>query len=437
MNITKRGKYWQYRFDGATVNGKRQQISKSGFRTKKEAQDAGYKAQAEYNQSGIAFNPMEISVSDYLDYWFKEYVETNLRPNTQYGYKGIIENHLKPEFGNYRLSSLTTASIQPYLNKLGNNGYSKSMVTGIISVLSASLDYAVYPLQFIRSNPCTYLRKVSEDKMKEKRERIVLSDDEFQSIVNLFPEGNRYNVMLMIGWYCGLRIGETCGLTWDDIDLVNCRLRVDRQMIKKSVTDSISFSLKRKGKKEPLTAWHFAPPKTKTSYRTVTFGEKLRDILAKELESQIRNEETLGEFYTIHVLKGDRVIPVYKGLDVKLPRVRLVCVDIDGQYTSPDSFKYPSRIIHTSLKMPFDYHSLRHTHATKLIEAGVSPKVVQKRLGHTNIETTLNTYVHSTDEMENDAVRRFDDCTHIENLCTECVQNDEIGEQTELHLLIS
>ena len=99
VNCSKRGKYWQYRFDVAKVDGKRKQISKSGFKTKKEALAAGVKALSEYNSSGSLFQPSEVSVADYLDYWVDSYCKMNLKYNTQLGYIRIIENHLKPTFG--------------------------------------------------------------------------------------------------------------------------------------------------------------------------------------------------------------------------------------------------------------------------------------------------------------------------------------------------
>ena len=81
----------------------------------------------------------------------------------------------------------------------------------------------------------------------------------------------------------------------------------------------------------------------------------------------------------------------------------------NGEYVSTDSFKYPSRIIHHKLGYDkFDYHSLRHTHATLLIESGASPKSIQLRLGHSSIKTTYDRYVHDTDNMKQNAVDLFD-----------------------------
>ena len=90
----------------------------------------------------------------------------------------------------------------------------------------------------------------------------------------------------------------------------------------------------------------------------------------------------------------------------------MVCITENGEYTSTDSFKYCSRVIHNQLKLAFDYHSLRHTHATLLIENGISPKSVQKRLGHKNIQTTLQTYVHDTEKMEQNAVDVFENAVN-------------------------
>ena len=81
----------------------------------------------------------------------------------------------------------------------------------------------------------------------------------------------------------------------------------------------------------------------------------------------------------------------------------------NGQYSSIDSFKYAARVIHYDLNINFNFHSLRHTHATKLIESGISPKTVQARLGHERIETTLQTYVHNTEQMEQEAVNSFEE----------------------------
>ena len=110
--------------------------------------------------------------------------------------------------------------------------------------------------------------------------------------------------------------------------------------------------------------------------------------------------------------KGDtiyRLIELEKTIPVNLPQTNLIMRRENGEYISTDSFKYCARVIHYDLGIhEFNFHSLRHTHATKLIESGINPKAVQKRLGHEKIETTLQTYVHNTDRMQDDAVDVFE-----------------------------
>ena len=105
VTIQKRGKYYQYKFEVAKVDGKRKFINKSGFDTKEEAIKAGNIAFTEYLNMGLVFKEKEISFSDYLDYWYENYCEVNLKYNTRRTYKTIMDKYLKPELGKYRLTA--------------------------------------------------------------------------------------------------------------------------------------------------------------------------------------------------------------------------------------------------------------------------------------------------------------------------------------------
>ena len=108
-----------------------------------------------------------------------------------------------------------------------------------------------------------------------------------------------------------------------------------------------------------------------------------------------------------------RIIPIEQSVTCALKQVHLVCIRKNGEYVSPDSFKYCSRVIHNELQMAFDYHSLRHTHATTLIENGADVKDVQTRLGHNNINTTLQVYIHDTAIMSKRSVELFEKAATI------------------------
>ena len=417
-NVPDKKPNWEYRFEAAKVDGKRKHISKSGFRTKKEALEAGTKALAEYNQAGLHFEPSEISVSDYLDYYFDQYVKINLKYNSQLNKVRLYENHLKPSFGTYKLKALNASIIQEYANGLKLKGLSKSSIEGILSSFSVALDYAVEPLHYIPSNPMRYVKLPKIE--KKPRERIILEPEEWEKIIDRFQPPSRFYIPLMIGYYTGMRISEVFALTWGDIDFENRTISVNKQVIKRNYGVDVRKVVKTKGKKEEKSAWYFQSLKTNSSERVIKFGQTLYNALLTEYKAQKANELLYGEYFTIQVIKAEtdeknneiqRIIPVQKCVNPTLPRTHIVCIGENGEYTSTDSFKYPSRIIHHELGMAFDFHSLRHTHATRLIEAGISPKTVQDRLGHQNIETTLQTYVHNTEQMEENAVDVFEKIT--------------------------
>ena len=158
LNVRKRGQKWQYQFEAAKIEGKRKQITKSGFNTKKEALEAGAKALAEYNNSGQHFTTSEISVSDYFDYWYENYVVLNLKPNTQAAYTNYIKNHIKPILGRYKLKSLTPSILQNFINSKMINGFSKNHLENLFCLISGALKYAVEPCQFIQSSPMFYVK---------------------------------------------------------------------------------------------------------------------------------------------------------------------------------------------------------------------------------------------------------------------------------------
>lgn len=415
--VRKRGKTWSYYFDLGKVDGKRKKKEKGGFRTKKEAEQALAAALTEYNNAGMVFEPSEITVSDYLDQWYELYCKPNLKYNTQVLYLRTIEGHIKPKFGSYKLKVLNPAVLQEYANNLKLNGYSRRHIMGILTMFQSALDYAIEPLHYISQNP---MKSVKTPKVEKKpRERIILTMEEWNTIIDHF-RGTRYYIPLMIGFYTGLRISEAFALTWDDIDLKNKTLSVNKQIVKRNFGADVRKVVEKQGKREQRSSWYFTTPKTQSSTRTIPFGDTLYSALKQEKARQLENELKYGEYYTIHVLKKEidekgngmwRIVPVQKCVESQLQRTRLICITENGQYTSTDTFKVCSRTIHHELQIAFDYHSLRHTHATMLIEAGANVKNVQARLGHSNIQTTLQTYVHDTEKMGEQSVELFEQIT--------------------------
>lgn len=131
-------KNWEYRFEGAPIDGKRKFYSKGGFKTKKLALEAGAQAYAEYNNSGNHFKPSEISFSDFLDEWFNLYCKVNLAATTQANYAKYIRLYIKPALGEYKLRAITASALQKLINDLFNSGMSRNTLTSVKGILTIS-----------------------------------------------------------------------------------------------------------------------------------------------------------------------------------------------------------------------------------------------------------------------------------------------------------
>lgn len=369
-SVRKKGNYWYYCFDVGVVNGKRKRIEKKGGSTKKEAEKALRKALSEFENCGSVMTESTISVADYFDYWYKEYVLINCKYNTQQNYKRVINRHIKPALGIYKLKSLTPAVLQEFLNKKYRNGFAKNTLSNFYGVLSGALKKAVYPYQLIKENPMSYITMPKyNDSIADKNDLKIITLNDFNKIVTRFPQGSSFYIPLHIAFNTGMRAAEVCGLTWDCVDFTKKTITVEKIIIYKN--------------KE----WVFGTPKTKSSNRTILIGDTLLKILKNHKKYQIENKLKYGKYYTDS---------------------NFVCTKENGELVSTDSLKYLSRVVNYELRINFNFHSLRHTHATMLLEAGANIKDIQHRLGHSKISTTMDTYSHVTNNLRVDSVNKFE-----------------------------
>lgn len=369
-----------------------------------------------YNNSGQHFEASAVSVADFLDYYMDNYSKINNKYNTQLGNLSTIERHLKPNFGAYRLSALGTAAIQEFINEKFILNFSKSTIENIIAPLSQAYEYAI-DLGYVKDNPCRRIKYPKDCRQPKQRE--LISVDEYNKIMEMLKDHRPFDIAVMIGWYAGLRISETFGLTWNDINSPSKTITVNKQIVKRNFGVDIRKAFQERVKKEERSAWYFQSPKTPTSNRAIVVSNDLIQVLKAWRKKQLENQIYYGEYYKELYLKDEtdekgktiqRIIEIEKGIPCTLPTADIVFRKENGEYVSTDSFKYPSRIIHHRLGLEkFDYHSLRHTHATMLIEAGISPKTVQERLGHASIQTTFDKYVHNTEDMKQGAADTFDE----------------------------
>lgn len=398
--VRKRGKTWSYYFDTAKINGERNKIEKGGFRTQKEALDARATAIAEYNNTGRTFSPSEISVADYLDYWLENAIKKNIDHgytyNTYRDYESKVRLHLKPAFGTYRLSSFQYApdQVQEWIYEMKSKGLSKRMIQNTLTCLQGAMNYAIIPMKYIQANPCIPVKvgKMPVDADAKAHAEYVCPKEEFNRILKRFPKSNYFHLSLMVPYNIGTRIGETFAIDLnEDVDFWNHEIHIKGQMYKIEKT------------------WYIKPPKY-DSYRTVKIGKTLEEELKNAIRQRKVNQLKYGgQYMKTYLLPDNSITQIRSDITVAYKEIMPLCVKDNGILLTPESFKYCARVIHYELgNVLFHSHCLRHTHGTILAEGGVNPKTVMERLGHKDIETTLQTYTFNTEVMQQTAVDIFE-----------------------------
>jgi len=416
---------WEYRFETAKVNGKRNTVSKAGFTTKKEAEKAGTKALAEYDNAGSHFEPTEISVADYLEYWMNNYCKMNVSDSTFTGYRNIINKHIVPRIGTYRLKAVTTMHLQEMINKIFiEYSFTKGFMKNILKVVKGSFKYAYLTAKLIQTNPAVdvTLPKIAD---QSEEEIIILTKENVKDILDRFKDSPHHYYAMLTAYYTGFRVSEVYGLTWDCIDFENKTITVNK-IAKKIYKEQKTSEGKYKNgiRTKSATRWYFGDCKTKSSYRTIKVGDTLLDALKEYKAIQEKNESEYGELFMKQYLKDEvternrkvkRLIPM-QDMDFEIPLERTCPVFIkeNGQFSGTDTIKYVSKVINYDLGINFNFHAFRHTHATMLVESGVPIKAISDRLGHGSVRTTIETYVHVTDTMRDDVVDKFESFGSLE-----------------------
>ena len=392
-------KQYGFRFELAAVGGKRNWFDRRGFKTKGEAIKAGNEAFTRYNNTGEIVIPSDISFSDFLDYWVEHDCKVDLKPVTVANYEKKIRLYIKPTLGGYRLRTIKKDDLQGLLMALFDRGFAINTLDVIRGILSKCFDYAV-DRKYISVSPAIKL-KLPKNQMPQVATRadphVYIPKDKMQGIFARFPEGTVNHIPLMIGYKCGLRIGETFALQWNDIDLANKTLTVNHQVQWHQDTGRTASEKKNaNGTADSGKGyWYFTAPKY-NSVRTIELDDELVALLLREKERQEKARVYYDDLYYHYYIDEKDVI----NREQRGEEIHFLTVRESGEYITLRTMQHTSSVIHHKMNFPeFDYHSLRHTHATMLLEQGAPPKYVQKRLGHKNIEVTLNIYAHLTKYM--------------------------------------
>ena len=353
----------------------------------------------------MSFKEKAISFSDYLDYWYENYCEINLKYNTRRTYKTIMDKYLKPELGKYRLSSLTSVKLNSYIVDLCNKyNYKKSYYKSILKVLKNCFRIATDVYGFIRYNPTLTLKlpKIEDEKAFKKH---LYNKNEIDLILDRFKDDDTFTCAFITSCFTGMRTGEVCSLTWDDIDFENRVIKVRHTVYDKPKDD--------KGR------WYIGTTKTKQGTRQINMCETVYNALTNYKKKQQYMKKLYGkEYCTYHFedvlnkygkVVEQRIVQNESNI-LQINKADMVFTRPNGKYVGRNILNYPFKIIHKELGIKnCRFYDLRGSYATINLRNGIEIRDVADILGHKYIETTENFYITSTDENKKDVSNVFDD----------------------------
>lgn len=275
-------------------------------------------------------------------------------------YQNLIDTHILPELGDKRITQINASAINRFLStKLekgridGKGGLSAAYVRSISLVIGSAIRYGV------SEKMCDpLLSPITKPSLPKKALSVLSTEKQRQLEQELLDAINEEKLLVYLTLYSGLRIGEACALRWEDISLESKLIYV-RQTVSR-----VWYSENGKKKSKLVVGL----PKTESSQRCIPICSKLYTILSS--------------------------FPHRKRYGYVLP-------NNDGGFISPRTFEYRYKKILKAAKVELvNYHTLRHTFATRCIECGVDIKSLSEILGHADASITLNTYVHSSIEMK-------------------------------------
>lgn len=311
----------------------------------------------------------DMLVDAWFDYWISIKKKT-VRPNTVRNYTERYERNIKGVIGKKLLTEVKPIHCQKIFSDMAEEGYKTTTIYQTRIALFNMMEFAKEN-DVIINNPCKKSVKSDMGKTSDKKEALTI---DVQKKFLEGAKGQSYENQFRFILQTGLRSGELVGLKWDDIDFENRTLTISRTM---------EFRYK-------VGEWRVGPPKSKSGYRTIPLTDEAIRILKaqKEKNSKIK---------VINLEWADQVFLCRKGEPVK-----------NSTYDTA-LFKICDKV---GIKR-FSMHVLRHTFATRCIEAGMMPKTLQKILGHSNIGITMNLYVHITEDEKHKEIDLVADALNV------------------------
>lgn len=327
-------------------------IANGTYLTRRQARET---RQAEKEREAEQLSAV-LTLADLLEKWLADIDEPGAAGTTYRRHCQIVRNDLIPNLGHLPLEEIGPLDIQDYYararksgRKDGNGGLSERTILHYHRLLKQVLKQAV-AWGMLEHNPCDRVRAPSP----VKKEMQIITAEQLLELLEIC-RGSKYYIPILLAATTGMRRGEICALHWDQVDF-------DKSTI------TVQYSLEEVGRALGLKSC-----KNDSSRRTIEIDEQTMSVLA---EHKRRQDE------------------LWKRMGV-VPGRRLVCTDEDGGFIRPKNLTTAFREIVNKHNLPaIRFHDLRHTHASLLIDAGVSIISVSARLGHSQTSTTMNTYGH-------------------------------------------
>lgn len=340
--------------------GKSRRTTRRGFRTQKEAKLALSRLELEIDTKG--FSKQNYSTfKDVYELWYTQYINT-VKPITASHTERMFRLHILPKLGDIKISKLSKLACQKAVNEWSESFSAFHLLKAITQKM---LHYAISQ-DIIDINPMQYVvmpkknKEVNEDKIQ------FLELAELKTFLNNAKQVLPYRDYLMfrVLSFTGMRKGELCVLTWNDIDFTNKTVHIGKTL---SVVN----------RQTTITT-----PKTKSSIRTIGLDNKT----ITELAFWEKRQKSVLLKHGIRVNETNQQLIFHRNNNTLL------------------SEKYLNNKLEHKLKSELSPHSFRHTHASLLFESGATIKDVQARLGHSNINTTMDIYTHVTKTSERKSI---------------------------------
>lgn len=351
------------------ATGKERRTTRRGFKTMKEAKQAERNLLLDVEENGLPSNQsdgfQDPTFEELASLWLENY-KTTVKPSTFENVKSKVEKITEEHFKGMKLKQVTTTYCQKVAIEL-----SKTYVLygHYLSVINRIFKYAVL-MDILTSNP---FDKIIRPKSRQvQRKGNFLTKEELKEFLKLAQTAtlSYFFPLVHLMSYTGLRQGEALALKWSDIDFENKKITVEKTAVRINGKQSLQS------------------PKTKNSKRVISIDPNTLSILKSWKKDQIKIYFKNGKHF-----EGDE---------------NFIFTSQQAEWVHIHNFiRYFKRFIADHNLKPITPHGLRHTHASLLFSAGVEPKNISDRLGHSTVQITLDLYTHITEEQRTDTVDKL------------------------------